>query len=285
MEVLTATSDRASTQPEIVIQPPGRWEGLGLSEIWEYRELLYFLTKRELQVRYKQSYIGVGWAILQPLAMTFIFALFFGRLAKIPSEGIPYPVFALTALVPWVFFSQSVNQSAASLVADSSLISKVYFPRAVVPMAKVLSLLVDLAIALVTLIAMTYVYGVGVEPTAPLVIPFLALAMMTAFGVGLFFAAVNVRYRDVAVALPLIIQLWLFASPVVYPSSLITGAWQYVYSINPMVSVIDGVRWALLGTSPPEIGGVLVSVISASLALVGAVIYFRRTERFFADII
>jgi lipopolysaccharide transport system permease protein len=132
---------------------------------------------------------------------------------------------------------------------------------------------------------MTYVYGVGVEPTAPLVIPFLALAMMTAFGVGLFFAAVNVRYRDVAVALPLIIQLWLFASPVVYPSSLITGAWQYVYSINPMVSVIDGVRWALLGTSPPEIGGVLVSVISASLALVGAVIYFRRTERFFADII
>jgi lipopolysaccharide transport system permease protein len=286
MDAPAATRVGAHSAPvELVIRPPGRWQGLGLRELWQYRELLYFLTKRELQVRYKQSFVGIGWAILQPLAMTFIFALFFGRIARIPSEGIPYPVFALTAVVPWVFFSQAVTQSSPSLVADANLVSKVYFPRAVIPMAKVLSLLVDLTFALLTLAGLAYVYGVGLEPTAPLATPFLALALATAFGVGLFFAGLNVRYRDVAVGLPLVVQLWLFASPVVYPSSLIGGAWQYVYSINPVVSVIDGIRWAVLGTPAPQLGAVAISVASASLIVAGAVVYFRRTERSFADII
>ena len=218
-------------------------------EFWEYRELLYFLTKRELQIRYKQSIFGVAWAVIQPVALAFLFALFFGHLAEVPLDGVPYSAFALAGLAPWILVSQATTQTAGSLVGDANLLSKVYFPRLLIPAAKVLSLLVDLAISLLvaTIAVLLYHLGVRVEwLTVPL---FMVLAVVTALGVGTFFAALNVKYRDVAVAVPLLTQLWLFATPVVYPGSLITGAWQYVYALNPMVSVIQGTRWALLGTS------------------------------------
>jgi lipopolysaccharide transport system permease protein len=278
---LSAFGDRF----ELVVTPPRRWGRLSLREFWGYRELLYFLTKRELQIRYKQSIFGVSWAVLQPLALAFLFALFFGRLAKIPSEGVPYPVFALAGLAPWLFASMATTQSAASLIGDANLLTKVYFPRLVLPVAKLLSLLVDLAISLTVVIVFMVVYGVPFRWHIVLAPLFLVLAFVTALGLGVFLAALNVQYRDVSVAIPLAVQLWLFATPVVYPGSLITGAWQYIYALNPMVSVIQGIRWALLGTQTPVIGAVGVSVATALAGVIGGVIYFTRTERFFADIV
>jgi lipopolysaccharide transport system permease protein len=270
---------------EIVIRPPGRFGGFGLRELAEHGELLYFLVKRELQVRYKQSFFGVSWAVLQPVALAFIFALFFGRLARVPSEHVPYPAFALVGLVPWMFASQATSQAAVSLVGDANLLSKVYFPRLVLPLAKVLSLAVDLLVALVVMFPFTLLYGVEVKPRAFLLIPFVALGVLTAAGVGTLLGAMNVKYRDINVAIPLLMQVWLFATPVVYPGSLVTGLWRYVYALNPMVSVIDGVRWAVLGTHAPGVGPVAVSIGAALLTLVVALVYFKRTERFFADLI
>jgi lipopolysaccharide transport system permease protein len=271
--------------PELVIRPAGRWGSLQLREVWEYRELLYFLTKRQLQIRYKQSLFGIAWAVLQPVMLTFVFALFLGRLAKVGSEGLPYPVFAITAFVPWLFFSQSLTESARSLVAEAELLSKVYFPRVVIPLSRILSLLVDLVIALGVVVAFMLLYGV--EPYgAFLLMPlFLLLAFSTAVGMGVLLAALNVRYRDVQLIIPMLVILWLFATPVVYPGSLVTGAWQYVYALNPLVSVVEGVRWTLLGTTSPEPGVVAISVAVAVLALLTAGLYLSRTERSFADII
>jgi lipopolysaccharide transport system permease protein len=271
--------------PSVVIRPPGRFSGLRVGELWDYRELLYFLTKRELQIRYKQSVFGVSWAVLQPVVLAFIFALFFGVLAKVPSEGLPYPVFALSALVPWLFISQTVAQSANSLVGDANLLSKVYFPRMALPIARTASLVLDLVIALFVLLAVTLVYGIEPRIELPLVLPFLALAVLTALGVGILLAAINVQYRDVTVAVPLLIQIWLFTTPVIYPGSLIEGGWRYVYALNPAVSVIDGVRWALLGARAPEPGAVAVSVAAALAIAAAAVVYFRRTEQYFADVV
>jgi homopolymeric O-antigen transport system permease protein len=282
---MTINAGTAVARPEVLIQPPSGKAEFGLGELWSYRELLYFLTKRELQIRYKQSLLGIGWAVLQPLVLTFIFALFFGRLAKVPSDGLPYPVFALAGLVPWIFVSQATSQSALSLVGDANLLSKVYFPRLVIPMAKVIALTADLGISLVVLICFALAYGAspGVELVAvPL---FIALAFLCALGVGTGLSALNVKYRDVMVAIPLGIQVWLFATPVVYPGSLIEGTWRYVYALNPMVAVIDGVRWALLGTPRPASGPLLVSVAVVCVLLLASVVYFRRTERFFADLI
>jgi lipopolysaccharide transport system permease protein len=275
----------AQASSEIVIRPAGRWARLDSAEIWAYRELLYFLTKRELQVRYKQSLFGVSWAVMQPLALTFIFALFFGRLVKVPSDGIPYPVFALAGLVPWLFVSQSTAQGAQSLVADANLLTKVYFPRIIVPLAKVLALMVDLLIAFAVLLVFAVIYGATLKPTAFLAPLFLLLALGTALGAGTLLAAVNVKYRDVGVAIPLTVQVWLFATPVVYPASLVSGAWEYVYALNPMVSIIGGLRWALFGTPAPAAGAVAVSVGAVCALVIVAVVYFRRTEQFFADLI
>jgi lipopolysaccharide transport system permease protein len=269
----------------ILIRPPSGFSGLGLRTLAEYRELLYFLTKRELQVRYKQSAFGVSWAILQPVLLAFIFTVFFGLLADIPSEGLPYPLFAMAALVPWLFISQTVSQSALSLVSDANLLSKVYFPRLVIPLAKALALLVDLLIALVVVIIVAVLYG---NPPGPelLVLPaFLALALVTAVGLGVLLAAVNVKYRDVGLAIPLLMQVWLFATPVIYPGSLVTGSWKYVYALNPAVSVVEGSRWAILGASAPELVPVLISATAAIAVLVAGIVYFRRTELFFADIV
>lgn len=271
--------------PELEIRPPGRFSGIGLREIWPYRELLYFLTKRELQIRYKQSYLGFAWAIVQPVALTFIFALFFGRLAGLSSEGIPYPVYALAGLVPWIFTAGAVNGATGSLVDDANLIGKVYFPRAVIPTAKMLALVLDLLVAFAFLIIFALAYGADLRWTgfyAPLL---LLLDFVIVLGMGLFLSALNVRYRDVVVAIPLVLQLWLFLSPVVYSGALVKGWWSYLYALNPMSSVLTGFRWALLGTHFPGTGQLLVSIGTALVVLVGASLYFRRVENFFADVV
>jgi lipopolysaccharide transport system permease protein len=269
----------------MVLRPPGRWGGLALGELWAHRELLYFLCKRDILIRYKQSLLGVSWAVLQPLALACIFWLFFGRLAKIPSDGIPYPVFSLGALVAWNFVSQAVTQGAQSLVADANLLAKVYFPRLVVPIAKILSLLVDLGVALLVLAVFMAAYQIA-PPVEIVLLPlFLLLGLGVALGLGTFFAALNVKYRDVAVIVPLFVQMGLFLTPVVYPASLVGGAWKYVYSINPMVAVVSGARWALFHTPAPTWGVVAMSVVVTAGLLAGAAAYFRRTERFFADVV
>jgi lipopolysaccharide transport system permease protein len=227
----------------------------------------------------------VSWAVLQPLAYAFIFALFFGRLARVPSQGIPYPVFALAGLVPWLFVAQSVSQSAESLVRDANLLTKVYFPRMVLPLSKVLSFLIDLVIAFGVLALFVAVYGANPGIGLALLPLFVLLAVVTASAVGMSLGALNVSYRDVIVVVPLLVQLWLFLSPVIYPASLIRGGWRYLYAVNPIVSVIEGVRWGFLGTQAPPAGGVAVSVVSAVILLAVAIYHFRRTERFFADII
>jgi len=273
-------------QRELVIRPPHRWASIDLRELLEYRELMYFLVKRELQIRYKQSIFGVSWAVLQPVVYAFVFALFFGQLAAVPSDGFPYPVFALAGIVAWTFVSQAVGQGSGSLVGDANLLSKVYFPRLIIPVAKILSLLVDLVIAIcfpLTLLILLY----GADPSIGLLaVPgFILLALVTSVGIACGLGALNVMYRDVTVALPLLVQVWLFASPIVYPTSLIPGDWKYVYAINPMVTVIDGMRWAFLGADAPEIGMVACSLAGALVLLVAGVLYFRRTEHFFADVV
>jgi lipopolysaccharide transport system permease protein len=275
----------AAAGHELEIRPPGRFSGVGLRELWAYHELLYFLTKRELQIRYKQSFLGFAWAIVQPVALTFIFALFFGRLAGLSSEGIPYPVYALAGLVPWIFTSGAVGGATSSLVVDANLIGRVYFPRAVIPAAKMLALVPDLVVAFGFLIVFAYAYGVGLEWTALYSPLFLLLDLVAVLGAGLFLSALNVRYRDVIVAIPLLLQLWLFVSPVVYSGALVTGPWRYVYALNPLSGVLTGFRWALFGTHYPGTGPLLVSVASALVLLVGASLYFRRVETYFADVV
>jgi lipopolysaccharide transport system permease protein len=273
------------TEPTVTIRPPRSWGDLRLRELWSSRELVYFLTKRELQIRYKQSFFGIAWAVLQPLGMAFVFALVFGQLAGVGSEGVPYPVFALTALVPWLFTAQAVTQGANSLVQDANLLAKVYFPRLVIPLSKVIAFAFDLGVALIVVIVFALLYDVGLEWRVLTIPAFLLLGAITTLGVATLLAAINVKYRDVLLAVPVIVQVWLFASPVIYSSSEIPGDWQYVYALNPMVTVIDGVRWAVLGVSAPELGTAAVSVASAFLILAVAIVYFRRTEQFFADLV
>lgn len=264
-----------------VITPGG---ALRLRELWEYRELLYFLTWRDVKVRYKQTALGVAWAVLQPLLAMFVFSLFFGRLARMESDGLPYPLFNLAGLVPWTFFVFGLSESANSLVASRPLLTKVYFPRLAIPLATVLAGLVDFSIAFVLLLVVTAWYGVAPGPEAVAVLPLVLLAFTTAAGVGMWFAALNVRYRDVRYVLPFVTQLWLFATPIVYPSSLVPEAWRPAYALNPMVGVVDGFRWALLGAEPP--GATLaISAGAALLVAAGGLWYFRRTERTFADIV
>jgi lipopolysaccharide transport system permease protein len=280
----TSSSADAGAYP-IHVRPPGRWSGVRLGEVWEHRELLYFLTKRELQIRYKQSVLGVGWAVLQPVALGFIFALFFGRLAGVPSNGLPFPVFAIAGLTPWLYVSQSVSQAANSLVADQELISKVYFPRLTIPLAKIVSFLLDLGMAVLILVAFALIYGAPISANAVFLPTFLLLAVITATGVGTYLAALNVSYRDVTVVTPLLIQIWFFVTPVVYPGTLVTGELKYLYALNPMVSVVNGVRWSMFDTPAPAAGELVASVIGAAGILLVAMLYFRRSETFFADVV
>ena len=276
---------RGEELPELLITPGNRWIPLHLSELWEYRELLYFLVWRDIKVRYKQTALGAAWAVMQPLFMMLVFSLFFGRLAKVPSDGIPYPVFAFCALIPWQLFANALSESSNSLVGNQNLITKVYFPRLVIPIAAVLSGLVDFAIAFGILIGMMLYFGI-VPGWAILVLPgFILLAVLTALAVGLWLSALNVQYRDVRYTMSFLVQFWLFATPVAYPSSLVPESWRAFYGINPMAGVVEGFRWALLGKTQPPGAMLWVSVLVVTILLIGGLFYFRRMEQQFADIV
>jgi lipopolysaccharide transport system permease protein len=268
-----------------VIEPSRGWVALRLKELWTYRELLYFLTWREIKVRYKQTAIGAAWAIIQPLCNMLIFTLFFGRLAKMPSDGIPYPVFSLAAVVPWTFFANGLSQSSNSLVGNSNLVTKVYFPRLAIPISSVFSGLVDFIFAFVLLLGLMLFEGIVPSGRTPLLILFLLLAITTCLGVGLWLSALNVQYRDVRYVLPFLVQFWMFATPIVYSSSLVPERWRAVYGLNPMVGVVDGFRWALLGTKQGPGLSLAASVTASLVLLVSGAFYFRRMERQFADIV
>jgi lipopolysaccharide transport system permease protein len=267
------------------IQPSQGWVSLQLRELWDYRELLYFLIWRDIKVRYKQTVLGAGWAIIQPLFTMLVFSLFFGRLAKVPSDGIPYPLFSYTALVPWTFFAQGLSQSSDSLVGSSNLIKKIYFPRLAIPIGTVCSGMVDFALAFSVLLILCASYGV--YPTGRiLALPlFVILALITALGVGLWLSAFNVKYRDVKYVVPFFTQVWMFATPIAYPSSLIHGNWRILYGLNPMAGVVEAFRWALLGTQTAPGLMILISYLAAIAILIGGAFYFRRMEKSFADVV
>ena len=253
-------------------------------EVWNYRELLYFMVWRDVKVRYNQTVLGVAWAVLQPVATMVVFSVVFGRLASMPSDGVPYPLFSLAALVPWTYFSVAITQGASSLVSSQHLVSKVYFPRLLVPLASVVTPLVDGLIALAILIALRFWYGA--PGASPLMLPaFVALAVATAFAASLWLAAVNVRFRDVRYVMPFLVQFWLFVTPVAYPSSLISGEWRALYALNPMVTVVDGFRWSLLGAPAPPLDAALASCVVLGILLASGLRYFRRTQGIFADVI
>jgi lipopolysaccharide transport system permease protein len=267
------------------IQPTRGWTSLKLRDVWEYRELVGIFVWRDLKVRYRQTVIGVLWAILQPLLTMVIFSVFFGRLAGVPSDEIPYPIFSYAALVPWTFFANSMNQAANSLVNNPEMIKKIYFPRLTMPLAATLAGLVDFVLAFIVLLGMMLFYGY-IPTINTLWLPlFILIAMMTALGVGLWLGAMNVKFRDVRYMIPFITQAWLFATPVAYPSSLLSEPWRTLYGLNPMVGVVEGFRWALLGTDTAPGPMAAVSFIVAFLLLISGVFYFRRTEKTFADVI
>jgi lipopolysaccharide transport system permease protein len=269
----------------IRIEPTRGWVSLQLKELWAYRELLYFLIWRDMKVRYKQTALGVGWAIIQPMFTMIVFSVFFGRLGKIPSDGIPYPIFSFAALVPWTFFAQGLGQASNSLVGSANLIKKVYFPRLAVPIASVTSGIIDFSIAFAMLLGMMLYYGI--LPTLNVIwLPcLLLLTLMTSLGVSLWLSALNVQFRDVRHVLPFLTQLWFFATPIAYPSSLLSEPWRTLYSLNPMVGVVEGFRWALLGTETAPGLMLIVSSLTALALLVGGAYYFRRLEKTFADVI
>ncbi|MFQ3535486.1 MAG: ABC transporter permease [Aggregatilineales bacterium] len=272
--------------PELILEPSRGWQKLNLGELWAYRELLYFLIWRDVKVRYKQTLIGAAWAIIQPFMTMIVFSLFFGQLAGIPSDGVPYPIFSYAALVPWAFFANGLTNVSNSLVSSGNLIKKVYFPRLVIPLAGVLSGMVDFALAFAVLIVMMLLYGI-LPTAAVLALPlFVLLGLGTSLAVGLWLSAMNVQFRDVRYVLPFLVQFWLFATPIAYPSSLIENPLvRALYGINPMASVVEGFRWALLGSPMPPLPMLIASTVTALIALVGGLFYFRRMEKFFADIV
>ncbi len=274
-----------SRTPALRIAPSHGWVSLKLGELWEYRELLYFLIWRDIKVRYKQTALGATWAIIQPFFTMIVFSLFFGHLAKMPSDGIPYPIFSFAALVPWAFFANGLSQSSNSLVGSSNLITKVYFPRLIIPLASAFSGVVDFLIAFAVLIVMMLYYGL--LPTLNVLwLPlFVLLALVTSLGVGLWFSALNVEYRDVRYVVPFITQFWLFVTPIAYPSSLLHEPWRTIYGLNPMVGVVEGFRWALLRTNTAPGPIIAVSSAAALVILITGAFYFRRMEKTFADIV
>ena len=268
-----------------VIKPSSGWRTLDLREVWAYRELLGMLAWRDVSVRYKQSVAGIGWAIIQPLMTMVIFTIIFGGFAKLPSDGLPYPVFAYCALLPWNYFAQSLSGSSDSLVGSSYLITKVYFPRLILPLSRVSSGLIDFGVAFIILFGMMAWYRIS--PTAGIfLLPvFMLVAILTALGVGLWFTALNVKYRDVRFIVPFITQFWMFASPVAYSASLVPEKWRWLYALNPMAGVIEGFRWALLGKSAPDFMMMLVSFVAVCAVVITGLFYFRKMEKTFADVV
>jgi lipopolysaccharide transport system permease protein len=267
------------------IEPSRGWVSLKLAELWEYRELLYFLTWRDIKVRYKQTALGVVWAIIQPLATMLIFYFSFSKLARIPSDGLPYPLFCYAALVPWQFFSNGLTQSSNSLVGSANLITKVYFPRLTIPLATVFSGVVDFALAFALLAGM--MAWLGVAPSIKILfLPlFLLLALVASLGVGLWLSALNVQFRDVRYVVPFIAQFWMLATPIAYPSSLLRNPWRTIFALNPMTGVVEGFRWALLGTNTSPGSMIIVSSLASLAILIGGAFYFKRMEKTFADIV
>jgi len=272
-------------RPTVVVQPSQGWAGLNTGELWAYRDLLLILAGRDVKLRYKQTALGIIWVILQPLVAALIFAVIFGRFVGVPSDGVPYVLFAFCGLLPWNYFSGALQRAGNSLITDSKLISKVYFPRMLIPLASTLAVLIDFAVMLAVLVVLMLIYQV--VPTWRLVsLPFfLLLTTLAATGISLWLSALNVQYRDFMYAVPFLIQVWMYASPVVYPTSLVPEQWRLLYSLNPAVGFIEGFRWALLGRSAlsPEI--VLITTVLSLLALFSGAFVFRRVERRFADVI
>ena len=272
-----------SLKPYYVVRPPGRWGFPDFRELWQYRELIYFFTWRDLKVRYKQTLLGVLWAWLQPFITMVVFSIFFGKLAKMPSEGLPYPIFAYAGLLPWDFFAKSFNKASRSLVMNRPMLTKVYFPRLVIPLSVVLSSLVDFLLAFVVLGGLMVWYGIVPTPQVWTLPFFLLLAAAVSLGGSLWASALNVLYRDVGYVLPYLVQVLLFVTPVVYPTSLVPEKWRLLYALNPMAGVVQGFRWALLGigTGPgPEMA---LSVAVAAALLAGGLLFFQGMERYFAD--
>ena len=268
--------------PTIRIRPASGWSTLDLASVWEYRELVYYMVWRDIKVRYSQTALGLAWGLLQPLASMVVFTVIFGNLAQLPSEGVPYPVFTLAALLPWQLFSNGFSGAANSVAGNAAVISKVYFPRLIVPLATVAATVVDFAVSFVLLIALMIWYGVPFSINAVFIPVFAFIALLTAFAAGLWTASLNVKYRDIRYVLPYFLQLWLFASPVVYSITLVPERYQTLYALNPMVGVIQGFRWALVGGQSPWglLGG---SLAVTAVLLIGGLYYFRRTEAQFSD--
>lgn len=278
------SANASSRAPLVRIRPASGWRAIDFASLWEYRELVYYMVWRDVIVRYKQTMLGVGWAVIQPLAVMVVFTVIFGRLAQLPSDGVPYPVFAMAALVPWQLFSSAFSGAANSVVSNAGVISKVYFPRLIVPLAAVASTIVDFAVSLALLAGLMIWYGVAPSGNAIFLPVFVATALVTALAAGLWTAALNVKYRDVRYLLPYALQLWLFLSPVAYSVSLVPAQYQWLYSLNPLAGVIQGFRWALFGG--PEPWRLLVgSSVAATVLLVAGLYYFRRAEDEFSDFI
>ena len=272
-------------EPTVMIQPRKVFLHLDLQAVWQSRELLYFLVWRDVKIRYKQTMLGAAWVIIQPLMTMMIFTVIFGQFAQIPSNGLPYSIFTYTALLPWQYFSQAITRSSDSLVASAPLITKIYFPRIIIPISAVLAPLVDFATAFVVLLGMMAWFGIPPYWNALFLPLFLLLALITALAVSLFLSALNVQYRDVRYTVPFLIQFWMYASPVVYPVSIIPAQWRLLYSVNPLVGVIEGFRWALLGKGSPDFSIMVVSGTAVVALLLGGIIYFKKMERTFADMI
>ena len=284
---MSATAETSVlTQPPVLrITPPARWWEIRFGELWEYRELLYFFVWRDIKIRYKQTAIGAAWAVLQPLLTMIVFTLFFGKLAHIPSEGLPYPIFYYSALLPWMYFAASLQNATNTIVENQRVITKVYFPRLDLPLSSVLSGLVDFGVSFLMFVAMVIYFGIG--PSAALLwLPaFLLLALLTALGVGLWLSALNAIYRDVRYVVPFLVQFWLFASPVAYPSSLVPEKWRWLYGLNPMAGVIEGFRWSLTGRGEPPGRLILVSSGVVLVVLLSGVAYFQKMETTIADVV
>jgi len=268
-----------------IIKPSHGWVSIKFRELWEYRDLFFFLAWRDISVRYKQTILGAAWAVIQPFFSMVVFSLFFGRLAGIPSDGVPYPIFSYAAMLPWTYFSSAMSNSSNSLVSSANLLTKVYFPRLVIPLASVLPAVVDFCIAFIVLLGMMLFYRIVPTWNVLWLPAFLLLALVTALGVGLWLSAMNVQYRDIRYTVPFLAQFWMFASPVTYPSSIVPEQWRVLYGLNPMAGVIEGFRWALLGTDTTPGPIIAASSAAAVLLLVSGALYFRRMEKAFADVV
>jgi lipopolysaccharide transport system permease protein len=287
MSAISTTRESAAITipPVLRITPPTRWWVLPFSELWAYRELIYFFVWRDIKVRYKQTAIGAAWAVLQPLLTMLVFSLFFGRLAHLPSEGLPYPIFYYSALLPWMYFASALQSSTTTIVENQRLVTKVYFPRLALPLSAVLSGLVDFGVSFLMFIVLMVYYRIHLTWAILMFPVFLLLAVLTALGVGLWLAALNAIYRDVRYVVPFLVQFWIIASPVAYPSSLVPIKWRWLYGLNPMAGVIEGFRWSLAGAGTPPGRLVLASSVMVVLVLVSGIAYFQKMETTIADVV